>query len=405
MTWANSAFSKRALLILATVLLTFAGGGQLWAQSEVTIYSLTSVGLFPVAGGVAADSNGVIYGNSAFGGTAGQGALFQLIPPAVKGGPWTENTLYSFQGDTGGADGSAPYSTPIIDSHGVIYGTTIGGGEYGTGTIYELVPPATEGGAWTESIILSESQGYFQAGMTMDSAGNMYTVTANGTVIQLVPVSSGGWSVNYLYQLAAGSYTLRSLTVDKAGNVYGVSTNGGKYNAGYLFEIQPPFVAKGKWRESDLYDFTGGSDGGAPMSSLTLKSGVLYGTASTGGASGFGAVYTLTPPSTRGAQWTESVLYSFLGGAAGADPWGGVTFGNGGTLFGTTTGYNTTTFAGTAYKLTPPTQAGGAWTETVVHNFDGLSDGGEPMNSLLSLHGSFYGTTSSDSAVFEVMQK
>jgi hypothetical protein len=78
-----------------------------------------------------------------------------------------------------------------------------------------------------------------------------------------------------------------------------------------------------------LYRFTGGSDGAFPNGGLTFDaSGTLYGTASQGGNSGCpnsgsvgcGVVFTLTPPTTEGGAWTQSVLYTFEGVNDGANP-------------------------------------------------------------------------------------
>src|SRR5436190_23266393 len=66
-----------------------------------------------------------------------------------------------------------------------------------------------------------------------------------------------------------------------------------------------------------LWNFTGGNDGADPEAGLILDSkGGLYGTTFAGGK-GSGTVFKLTPPSTPGGAWTESVLHSFLGSFRG----------------------------------------------------------------------------------------
>src|SRR2546425_665755 len=63
-----------------------------------------------------------------------------------------------------------------------------------------------------------------------------------------------------------------------------------------------------------LFSFTGGSDGGDPEAGLIFdRTGALYGTTAAGGSVYEGTVFKLTPPSTRGGPWTESVLHSFSG--------------------------------------------------------------------------------------------
>src|SRR3982074_2256031 len=71
------------------------------------------------------DSAGNIYGTSVLGGTFGSGTVFQLSPSSSG---WTHTVLYSF---TGGADGGEPYKGVTLDAKGNIYGTAGGGGMYG----------------------------------------------------------------------------------------------------------------------------------------------------------------------------------------------------------------------------------------------------------------------------------
>ncbi len=93
------------------------------------------------------DKAGNLYGTTLAGGGADFGTVFQLAPPATQGAPWTETVLYSF---TGGSDGVNPWAGLIMDSKGNLYGTTMFGGSLGAGTVFELSPPATQGGPWTD---------------------------------------------------------------------------------------------------------------------------------------------------------------------------------------------------------------------------------------------------------------
>jgi hypothetical protein len=61
------------------------------------------------------------------------GSIYQLTPPMSTGGNWTETVLYSFTGATGDAE---PLAAPIIGSDGALYGTTYGGNTHGYGTVY-----------------------------------------------------------------------------------------------------------------------------------------------------------------------------------------------------------------------------------------------------------------------------
>src|ERR1700722_13136471 len=143
---------------------------------------------------------------------------------------------------------------------------------------------------------------------------------------------------------------------------------------------------------STLYNFTGLSDGSFPQAGLVISSsGVLYGTTSRGGASGWGSVFELIPGS-GGATWTEKTLYDFTGGADGASPVADLTMGKNNILYGTTY-YGGAHGYGTAFQLSQV--VGGAWTEKVFYSFAGGTDGAYPASGLtyLSKNGVLYGTT------------
>jgi hypothetical protein len=70
------------------------------------------------------------------------------IPAAAQ----TETVLFSFQGIIG-LSGSHPVGGLVADEAGNLYGTAAVAGRYGAGTVYELSPPATPGGAWTQTTI------------------------------------------------------------------------------------------------------------------------------------------------------------------------------------------------------------------------------------------------------------
>ena len=154
-----------------------------------------------------------------------------------------------------------------------------------------------------------------------------------------------------------------------------------------------------------LYNFTSGSDGYAPVSTLVVdKAGNLYGTTFLGGGSsiicpsGCGTVFKLSAPSSRDGAWKETVLYRFTGGSDGSGPYAGLVFDKVGNLYGTAVGGGTVTCSngangcGVVFELSPPAAPGGAWTETVLHTFSG-SDGSNPRARLtFDQAGNLYGT-------------
>ncbi len=339
---AEKQFLQCILTILATVALLTA------AQASTTkvIYSF--------AGGkdgeyldtdLVMDSAGNIYGTTVQGGKFGGGTVFQLSP---SGTDWTHTVLYSF---TGSADGSEPYKGVTLDAQGNLYGSTVAGGsgpcDGGCGVVYKLTNSA---GTWTESVIHSFTGG-------TDGAG-----PGNG------------------------------LTFDPHGNLYGMTPTGGAYGLGTVYQLKPQ--TNGSWKLNVVHAFTGGADGSSASAGRLIldHAGNLYGVATVGGAFGFGVAFELTHSQTG---WTLLPLYAFEDQPDGALPYGGLIFDKAGNLYGTTY-YAGVYDVGTVYKLT---HANGAWTETVLYSFKGGSDGSSPISPLVSdKAGNLYGTTSDGGA-------
>jgi uncharacterized repeat protein (TIGR03803 family) len=151
--------------------------------------------------------------------------------------------------------------------------------------------------------------------------------------------------------------------------------------------------AGGSGSENALYNFAGGSDPKTPYAGLIFdKSGNLYGTSELGGTNNQGTVFEITPNSN--GSWSETILYNFTGSTDGGQPYGSLVFDSAGNLYGTTNfggSANCTQGCGTVFKLTP---GSGGWTESVIYTFTGASDGREPYARLLSdATGNLYGTT------------
>jgi uncharacterized repeat protein (TIGR03803 family) len=195
-----------------------------------------------------------------------------------------------------------------------------------------------------------------------------------------------------------------NLIFDSAGNLYGTSPYGGATNYGVVFELSPQ--AGGGWTEAVLHSFSdNGHDGFHPQGGLIFDAaGNLYGTTSDGGDHRGGTVFELAPQ--VGGGWSEFVLHNFGGGTDGSEPNAGLIMDATGNLYGTTTvggahGY------GTAFELKPV--AGGGWTEKMLHSFSGTTDGSEPYAGLtFDAAGNLYGTTTGGGAylggtVFELL--
>ena len=90
-------------------------------------------GVLPV-GAVVSDTHGDLFGATDEGGTAGDGIVYGLMPQG--NGQWEFVVLHTFVG----TDGLLPDAGLIMDSKGNLYGETAGGGSNGGGVVFELSP-------------------------------------------------------------------------------------------------------------------------------------------------------------------------------------------------------------------------------------------------------------------------
>ena len=344
-----------------------------------------------------------------------------LLVPGTEAAAQEAKVLHNFSNN--GKDGFAPYAGVIFDAAGNLYGTTLQGGAYDQGTVFELSPA---GGGWKETRLhtfnpnVKDGLGPY-GGLIFDGAGNLYGTTGNGgsgrggTVFQLSPVVGGGWREKILHNFnynggKDGIVPYASLIFDAVGNLYGTTLNGGPgsctnrngdvVGCGTVFELTPK--ADGAWTEKILHRFDNrGTDGYFPYASLVLDaSGNLYGTTFYGGAHGYGTVFELTPQA--GGSWTETMVYSFCSQSFctdGSVPFASLIFDAAGNLYGTT--QQGGGGGGTVFELTP--SGGGAWTESILASFsdsgDEAAEGTFPAARLIfDAAGNLYGTTASGGA-------
>ncbi len=227
------------------------------------------------------DRAGNMYGTTVGGGASGVGTVYEISPSS---GGWVEKVIYSFQNDP---DGSQPESGLVFDNAGNLYGTTTSGGIDGGGTVFELTP---NGSSWTESVLYrfpsdSPDNSPF-AGVTLDAAGNVYFAGGRGgiTVYELSP-SGGGWTSQALYQLGALWGPYESMNFDSTGNLLGTVNQGNPE----VFRLTP---SSGQWT---VTGFTGHDGGGSLSNAIQDAGGNIYATSSVGGANGNGTVFQITP--------------------------------------------------------------------------------------------------------------
>ncbi len=382
-----------ALILALMFVTTMIASPAAQAHTLTVLHSFTNNGDGgdPLAG-LTMDQAGNLYGTTSEGGGAGSGTVFKLV--RSKSG-WVLYTLYTFQG---GQDGASPQARVLFGPDGTLYGTTAYGGGAGSGTVFNLRPPATSCRAaqcpWTETVLYrftggtdGGEPGY--GDLAFDAAGNIYGTTSYGGtgchayggcgVVFELSRSGGNWTESVLYRFTGGSdgfSPFSGVTFDRAGNLYGTTTLGGSGEGGTVYRLVP---SSSGWTETTLHSFGASGDGALPYGGLIIdKQGNLYGTTFYNGV-----VYELQ---SLGGNWTYNILY-VLGDQG---PYDAPTMDAAGNLYGTTFGGG---FVGSVFELTPGAQG---WTYTDLHDFNGR-DGIEPVGGVvLDATGNIYGTTSYD---------
>ncbi len=341
---------------------------------------IAPAGLSPQAA-VIMDGSGNLYGTTEAGGASNVGTVFELAK-----GTGALTALASFNG----TNGANPYASLILDSIGNLYGTTSAGGASGDGTIFEL---ASGSGTITTLASLSGTSGANpRAGLIVDSSGDLYGTAERG----------GASNEGTVFELAYGSSTITTLAsfngtnganpysgliIDSSRNLYGTASSGGASHDGTVFEL-----ASGTGSISTLASFNG-TNGATPLASLIMDaSGNLYGTASSGGAKKYGAVFELA----KGGS-TITTLGSFNVPIA-SKPLSALIMDNSADLFGTTEG----PIDGEVFELAP-----GSATITTLAKFNAGTGANPYAGVTMDSNGNLFGTTSlggasGDGTVFEL---
>jgi uncharacterized repeat protein (TIGR03803 family) len=179
-----------------------------------------------------------------------------------------------------------------------------------------------------------------------------------------------------------GGYPNSGLTMDAAGNLYGAAETGGITGHGTVFELTPN--GAGGWTETVLYNIgVNVLDGIQPLGGVVFDSqGNLYGTTSSGGSLGYGTIYKLSPTANG---WTETGVYPF-NGANGANPNATLTVDSADNVYGTA-GFGGPHGKGVVFELV-------GTNIHILHGFSGGNDGAVPLSTLaLDSAGHLYGTT------------
>ena len=261
-----------------------------------TLHSFAgSDGSEPLAG-LAAGSDGNFYGTTNLGGAHNSGSVFKVTPS----GQFT--LLHSFCSKTACADGQNSYAGLIQATDGNLYGTTLAGGSHGHGTVFKI----TKSGVLTTLYSFCSQTGcadgeFPQTGLVQASNGNLYGETilggayGSGTIFELT--LSG--TLTTLYSACSqsgcpdGNYLYAPLLQAKDGNLYGIMQIGGAHNSGTVFKMTLSGAL------TTLYNFCAQpscADGQYPAGGLIqATNGTLYGTTADGGTHGDGTVFSIVP--------------------------------------------------------------------------------------------------------------
>jgi uncharacterized repeat protein (TIGR03803 family) len=280
---------------------TTAGGGN--SNNAGTVYKMTIGGKLttlysfcatePCSDGYAPTgliqgSNTNFYGVTGNGGAYGQGTFFELTSTGRF------KVVHSFCNQKGCVTGAFPGASPMQASNGNFYGTTTGGGFHGGGVVYEITPGGSYKALYNFCSQTNCADGSdSQAALVQDAKGNLYGTTlyggsyGHGTVFEITP--SDQYIVLHSFDGNDGETPQSAITLANDGNLYGTTTNGN--NAGNIYQITP----EGSY--TSLYGFCNDSictGYDAAYGLLQATNGTFYGATADGGTHGEGVVYSFS---------------------------------------------------------------------------------------------------------------
>jgi uncharacterized repeat protein (TIGR03803 family) len=334
-------------------------GDGTWSETLIYSFCLFTQscpdGSSPV--GVTIDSAGNLFGTTSQGGNGlGEGVVFELSPPSLRGGAWTYSVIYTFCSLSDCLDGYSPYAPPTLDESGNLYGTAFTGGPTNSGVVYELSPNAS---GWNETVLYPFcllpdcTDGADPAtGVAFDKMGNLYGTTTyggtkvgkfggGGTLYELSP-GSNGWTERVLASFPRlGGYKslFGQASLDPLGDVYTTFSVPDGFD-GAVVQVKRDGTTK-------VFHFSG-SDGSTPLTGVIVdpRRRLVYGTVEDSGANRCGGVFQIN------ASGQESLLYNFCQYSGDAAVPGGLLEDASGNLYGFTQGGGAYNY-GAVFEITP----------------------------------------------------
>jgi uncharacterized repeat protein (TIGR03803 family) len=202
-----------------------------------------------------------------------------------------------------GTDGAHPRAGLIADASGNLFGTTAIGGTNNAGTVFEIAKTA-DGYANTPTVLVSfnGTDGSFPIAGIVDASGNFFGTMESGgadglgTVFEIAKTADGYANTPIVlasFNAGDGAYPFGGLIADARGNLFGTTSGGGANGLGTVFEIAKS--ADGYANTPTVLISFNGTNGADPFGGLIADArGNLFGTASGGGANGFGTVFEVT---------------------------------------------------------------------------------------------------------------
>ena len=277
-------------------------------------------------------------------------------------------------------DGADPRDDAMTLVGGLLYGTTLVGGDRNDGTIFSI---GTDGTNYSVMHNFHAPFGAMPYSCLVDLSDILYGMTAaggigHGTMYQINPDGTG-YSRNFSFRTGGGSDPRGALATDGA-ILYGMTRKGGARGLGVIFSINP-----GGGGHTVLHDFRGGDRDGASTDhgSVTIAGSTMYGMTTMGGAKRVGVVFSM---GLDGNGFT--ILHSFGSGVHdGRNPYGSLLI-NGPDLYGTTAKGGS--FGGGTVFHVAIDGTGYA----VLHSFSGKPDGKKPLDNVVLINQTLYGMTS-----------